>query len=329
MIGRIAFMQAGTTHYKSTRKVFSALIAMVLMLSMIPEMTLAGEKELTVKASSAALRSGASSSAKVIDTIDRGTTVEIYETKGDWAKVIADGKKGFMNKSAFTSSETTAKAASSKSSSSKYSKLEPGDSGASVKTMQQRLRSKGYLSSSQVSGEYDSPTKLAIRVFQLENSLSITGTADTTTLKKLYSSSAKSRKKIEALDWFKGGVSRVFPRRGSAVIVDVETGARISIRRTGGSNHADVEPKSSSDTKKLKKIYGGSWSWDSRAVILIADGHYIAAAINGMPHGQGLSDSNSFDGQFCLHLKNSKTHGSDCLNSDHQDNVKKAYNAFN
>ena len=33
--------------------------------------------------------------------------------------------------------------------------------------------------------------------------------------------------------------------------------------------------------------------------------------MNGMPHGTTTISSNNFDGHFCIHFKNSKTHESD------------------
>ena len=70
---------------------------------------------------------------------------------------------------------------------------------------------------------------------------------------------------------------------------------------------------------------GGSFSWDSRPVILIANGYYVACAINTMPHGDQTITDNNYDGQFCLHMLGSKTHGSDSVNSEHQKAIQAAY----
>ena len=37
-----------------------------------------------------------------------------------------------------------------------------------------------------------------------------------------------------------------------------------------------------------------------------------------MPHGEQAIYDNDFDGQFCIHFLNSKTHGSDKVDADHQ-----------
>jgi hypothetical protein len=53
-----------------------------------------------------------------------------------------------------------------------------------------------------------------------------------------------------------------------------------------------VEPANASDTAVLKRMYGGTWSWTARAVLLIAGGHYIAGAINACPTARRSGRSN-------------------------------------
>ena len=59
----------------------------------------------------------------------------------------------------------------------------------------------------------------------------------------------------------------------------------------------------------MKSIYGGSWSWDRRAILVKYDGHVYAASMNGMPHEDDTISDNDFDGHFCIHFTGSKTHG--------------------
>ena len=140
--------------------------------------------------------------------------------------------------------------------------------------------------------------------------------------KKKTSRSWKS--KVVALDWFDGGQS-VLPVGGYGYIYDIRSGKSIHIKRMGGHNHADVEPASRADTAKLKAISGG-YSWDSRPVILAANGKYVACAINTMPHGDQTITNNGYNGQFCLHMVNSKTHGTEKVNESHQSAIRTAYN---
>ena len=129
---------------------------------------------------------------------------------------------------------------------------------------------------------------------------------------------------VVIMDWYKGG-SSVLGKGEYGMIYDIETGIVITVKRMGGSSHADLEPATKDDTKKLKKMCGGEYSWDSRPVILIANGKCVAAAINTMPHGEQTITDNGYNGQFCLHLYNSRTHGSDTVNSEHQKSIYEAY----
>lgn len=132
------------------------------------------------------------------------------------------------------------------------------------------------------------------------------------------------KSKVELVNWFDGG-SGILTKGEYGYIYDIDTGLTVRIRCLYGSNHADVEPATKADTVKLLKIAGGSFSWDSHAVILYAGGRYVAAAINTMPHGEQAIGNNSYDGQFCLHMLGSKTHGSDRVNEDHQAEIRRAY----
>lgn len=143
------------------------------------------------------------------------------------------------------------------------------------------------------------------------------------TVKQPKQSSTSWKSKVVALDWSKGSSSL---KKGSyGYIYDIKSGQTIKIKRMGGHNHMDIEPATTTDTAKLLKASGGKWSWNSRSVILYTGGKYIAAAINTMPHGDQTITSNGYNGQFCLHLVGSKTHGSNSVNENHQSAIKSAY----
>lgn len=135
--------------------------------------------------------------------------------------------------------------------------------------------------------------------------------------------------KGEYLDWFKE-VQYIFDKEDEAIVTDVETGKSFNVKRLYGRNHADAEPLTPEDTKIMKSIYGGKWSWDRRAVIVtIYDEEKkaernIAGSMNGMPHGGESIKNNNFKGQFCIHFKNSRTHSGNRWDSGHQKAVKKA-----
>lgn len=127
----------------------------------------------------------------------------------------------------------------------------------------------------------------------------------------------------EFLNWAE--VDKLFPKQARAEVIDVDTGLQFQIQRRGGYNHADVQPLTAVDTAIMKKIYNGQWSWKRRAVIIqLPNGPMIAASMNGMPHGQGAIKGNNFNGHFCVHFKDSKTHGSKKADQAHQMMVWKA-----
>lgn len=142
-------------------------------------------------------------------------------------------------------------------------------------------------------------------------------------------SSGNSATKGEYLDWFKE-VQYIFENGYKAVVTDLETGKSFNVKRLYGRNHADAEPLTAEDTKIMKEIYGGKWSWDRRAVIITVydknkkTERKIAGSMNGMPHGGQSITNNNFKGQFCIHFKNSRTHSGNRLDSGHQKAVKMA-----
>lgn len=126
----------------------------------------------------------------------------------------------------------------------------------------------------------------------------------------------------ELIVWSKA--NKLFTLYTKATITDVDTGSSFQVQRRGGSLHADVQPLTKTDTATMKKIYGGSWSWNRRAIIVSVGGKRLAASMNGMPHGSGAIKDNNFPGHFCIHFQNSQTHGTKQVDPDHQAAVKKA-----
>ncbi|MGI5912227.1 MAG: hypothetical protein ACOX6E_06585 [Syntrophomonadaceae bacterium] len=118
---------------------------------------------------------------------------------------------------------------------------------------------------------------------------------------------------------------KFFPKYSSATVIDMETRKQFNIQRRGGSSHADVQPLTAEDTAIMKSIYGEKWSWKRRAVVIVLEsGLRIAGSMNGMPHGQGGIADNKFNGHFCIHFRDSKTHGSGKVDLAHQMMVWKA-----
>ncbi|KQL20104.1 hypothetical protein LIS82_17285 [Cytobacillus solani] len=120
---------------------------------------------------------------------------------------------------------------------------------------------------------------------------------------------------IEMLPWDK--VNKILPKYSKFIVMDVETGEKFHVQRRAGSNHADVQPLTSKDTKIMKKVYDGKWSWKRRAIIVINGNQWIAASMHGMPHGAGAL-KNNFPGHFCIHFYGSATHRTNFMDLSHK-----------
>ncbi|WP_100372833.1 hypothetical protein [Bacillus sp. FJAT-45037] len=113
------------------------------------------------------------------------------------------------------------------------------------------------------------------------------------------------------------------PRYISFKVTDLETGLEFHAQRRAGSQHADVQPLTKTDTEIMKTIYDGKWSWKRRAILVEHNGRMIAASMHGMPHGGGAL-ANGFPGHFCIHYEGSVTHRTKSLDLSHQVMVYKA-----
>ena len=214
-----------------------------------------------------------------------------------------------------------------------------GDSGTDVVKLQQALKVLGYYSGT-IDGSYGEGTETAVRNLQKKRSMKADGIAGAATIRVLFGASSSSSKSssstnvknetkkytTKTLDWFEDNVTKVIPKNAKFTIKDVKTGKTFEAVRWSGSNHMDTEPRTSEDTAILKSIYGGSWSWRRRAILILYNGNVYAASMNGMPHGTSTID-NGFDGHFCIHFKNSMTHGTKKVDDDHQKAVTTASKA--
>lgn len=124
---------------------------------------------------------------------------------------------------------------------------------------------------------------------------------------------------VELLHWSEA--QKLYPSFGTARVIDVETGRSFNVQRYYGSLHADSEPASAEDAKIMREIFGGSWSWERRAIIVEIDGRQIAASMNGQPHGSGAVTGNGFDGHFCIHFLGSRLHLNGKLDPEHHEKV--------
>lgn len=237
--------------------------------------------------------------------------------------------------------------------------LKKGARNTEVKIIQTTLKELGYYTYPTVTGYFGSATELAVKRFQRAMGVSddgIVGKITWTLLQKQSNVSDEeqvtlmSTNKVQAvtggaLDWFKE-VRYILKRGQKAVVTDVETGLSFEIKRTYGTNHADVEPLTKKDTNIIKEIWGG-FSWERRAVIVQVGDYTLAASMTAMPHagvdsaaagkyvkgrsggyGYGANldavKNNGVSGVLDLHFLNSRTHTTNVVQKSMQDMVKKA-----
>lgn len=124
---------------------------------------------------------------------------------------------------------------------------------------------------------------------------------------------------------------RLFTVGTKAVVMDIATGAKWNIRYYGGSNHADIETLTQTDTNRMYRTFGYRWSWtNKRPVIIIFNQggikYQFAACLFGMPHGDDATHiaGNGMAGHCCLYLYNSVGHSETVIDTVSQQNVLRA-----
>ena len=331
------------TASKAAQRLFCALLCLTLLICSLalPAVSLA-ESSGTTNAK-VVLRKSSDKDSKALQTLPEGEEVTILSTSGSWYKVRYGKYTGYIMK------KYVDKASESSNASKKISALgsapgimRVGDDNSDVTKLQKALEILGYYDGA-IDGKYGNGTKNAVKSYQKDHDLEADGYAGERTIKSIFgscnskslttqpdpngSSSSKKTYKTEVLDWFDDNVTRVIPKNARFTIKDVKTGKTFEAVRWSGSNHLDAEPRTDDDTAVMKSIFGGSWSWRRRPILILYNGHVYAASMNGMPHGTTTISGNDFNGHFCIHFKNSKTHETNRIDSDHQYAVNQASKA--
>ena len=148
---------------------------------------------------------------------------------------------------------------------------------------------------------------------------------------------------IEFLDWYTEA-NYVLPVNSVFLVTDYYTQKSFYMKRTTGSCHADCEPLTSSDTQIIKEIWGGSFSWDARPILINYNGRTLAASMASFPHagvdvvaggvyadnrsgnyGYGYNfdwvKNNNCDGVMDIHFLNSTKHSDGSIDKYHQSNI--------
>ena len=125
------------------------------------------------------------------------------------------------------------------------------------------------------------------------------------------------------LEWNKG-LSNLVEIGSSFEVIDTKSDISFFVTRTGGKNHADVEPSTNTDTQGLNFIYSHDYSWTRRPVLVkLNETTYAPASLAFYPHGFKSLDTN-LNGHLCLHFIGSKTDETNTTDFYHQKAIQKA-----
>ncbi len=224
-----------------------------------------------------------------------------------------------------------------------YETLRKGSTGNAVKALQTRLKEKGFYNGT-ISGTYGTDTVDAVKAFQKSKNLFVDGIAGPNTQHALFDTVPPGSNDeeltntiypVEKIDWFTGGINTIFARGMTVKVTDVKTNITFWVKRWAGGSHADVEPLTAADTRRMCKIYGVSTSsqitaskyYQRRPLWVTIGTRTFAASMYGVPHNDDgdTIKNNDFQGQFCIHFTNSKTHGGGRVDPDHTAAIQYAY----
>lgn len=273
----------------------------------------------------------ASTSSGRYATLSTGKSIKVYATNGDWCRVSNNGVIGYMRKSQLSTSQQDAEESGPQDVNQPgYVSVEMMKVYASASTNADVLATLSYGTQVQVLQisadgawarfEYNGHKGFALRS-NLSSSPIFSGGGST---------GVPGSGSVLMVDWFTSDIQSIFSPGTYAVITDVDSGISWNVIRRNSTNHADVEPLTLADTEAMRQACAdsnGNWTYVRHAVWVTIDGQRYAASIYTEPHGEGQIDDNGYSGHLCVHFVNSRTHGSDKVDPDHQKMILKAYNA--
>lgn len=236
-----------------------------------------------------------------------------------------DGKTGSGTFAAlFGSSAVSSGSTSSTSASAATDKLQSGDKGTAVKTLQTALKNLGY--SISADGTYGPLTVAAVTAFQKQNGLTADGIAGSKTLTLLYSGSAKkydasadtsstgtsarpsgtvsgpSGASVQLLHWY-NDVKPAISNGDKLTVYDPATSLQWTLRVMSRGRHCDAEPLTATDTATMYEAFGGKIAWIAKPVyVKLPDGRWSLATTHDVAHESGSIKNNDFDGHLCVHF---------------------------
>lgn len=300
-----------------------------------------GEQEtigmIKVTGNNVSLRYQPSTSANRVGTANIGDCFYYVDTVNGWFQTKAGYWITKDYAKVMTDAEVEAYIKNNGGSGSTGSSYTIGSTGSTVTYIQTALTAMGYYDR-QITGHYGRYTKDAVRAFQRDNNLTADGVCGAATLaaiQKAYSGSSSATTTYNAtvykLDWsyMKSNATALGIARGASIkLTDLTTGKSLNIHVQSTGNHIDAEPLTSADTTTLCEIYGVSTpnaiSYKRRPMMITTSAGQFLCSIYGQPHGAQDITNNGYEGQFCLHFVNSKTHGTNRVDGDHQNAINTA-----
>ena len=300
-----------------------------------------GEQEtigmIKVTGNNVSLRYQPSTSADRVGTANIGDCFYYVDTVNGWFQTKAGYWITKDYAKVMTDAEVEAYIKNNGGSGSTGSNYTIGSTGSTVTYIQTALTAMGYYDR-QITGHYGRYTKDAVRAFQRDNKLTADGVCGATTLaaiQKAYSGSSSATTTYNAtvykLDWsyMKSNATALGIARGASIkLTDLTTGKSLNVHVQSTGNHIDAEPLTSADTTTLCEIYGVSTpnaiSYKRRPMMITTSAGQFLCSIYGQPHGAQDITNNGYEGQFCLHFVNSKTHGTNRVDGDHQNAINTA-----
>ena len=278
------------------------------------------------------LRQNPGTYSTIIMDLNEGTGLTIKNISGDWYYVeieMADEEGNIDVVDGYVHKDYVKLSSAEKAS----MLLKKGMSGAAVRNIQQELRRRNFMIAA-ATGYFGDVTEGAVKAFQRKASLAVDGIVGAETYEAIFADNGITTTTAELFGitgevmlstW--DDIAKVFTKGSKALVTDVKTGKQFWVQRFGGWWHADCEPCTAADTAIMKEVYGGTWSWDRRAIWVTIGSKTYAASQNGMPHLSSPIGGNDFDGHFCIHFKDSKVHATGRKCPRHQYCVNYAYNA--
>ena len=300
-----------------------------------------GEQEtigmIKVTGNNVSLRYQPSTSANRVGTANIGDCFYYVDTVNGWFQTKAGYWITKDYAKVMTDAEVEAYIKNNGGSGSTGSSYTIGSTGSTVTYIQTALTALEYYDR-QITGHYGRYTKDAVRAFQRDHNLTADGVCGATTLaaiQKAYSGSSSATTTYNAtvykLDWsyMKSNATALGIARGASIkLTDLTTGKSLNIHVQSTGNHIDAEPLTSADTTTLCEIYGVSTpnaiSYKRRPMMITTSAGQFLCSIYGQPHGAQDITNNGYEGQFCLHFVNSKTHGTNRVDGDHQNAINTA-----